>query len=134
MEVLFNLKNWEIKIIFLCMLGTQSTFCKEKVWEGVEREVESLWVIGRPEPSPITMSSELSYKVWIDRLLKSVVTWCDASLLRSQLEFSNAVIVARFAYDCQCCGGRGFHCWGERDCHCFGWEARVKVRVNGNKQ
>ena len=70
MELLFDLQNWDIEIIFLFMLRAQSTFCKEKVWKGVESEVELVWVIGRPKPSPIIMSSEPSYEAWINILLK----------------------------------------------------------------
>ena len=70
MELLFDLQNWDIEIIFLFMLRAQSTFCKEKVWKGVESEVELVWVIGRPKPSPIIMLLELSYEAWINILLK----------------------------------------------------------------
>ena len=38
------------------MVGTQRTIYKEKVRQGVETVVEPVWVIGRPVPSPITMS------------------------------------------------------------------------------
>ena len=135
MEVLFNLQNWEIEIIFLCMLGSQSMFCKEKVWEGVESEVESVRVIGRPDPLLIIMSSKPLYGIWIDRLFKSVITWYDAPLLRSQLKFSKTVVMARFAHGCQSYGGQGCHYWGGRGCHCcYGREAGVKVGVNVNNQ
>ena len=57
MEVLLVLHNWEIEIKFRFMVGTHRTLERVKEEEGVLKEMEPVWDMGRPEPSPIMISS-----------------------------------------------------------------------------
>ena len=60
-DVLFELQTCEMDIKFLFMAGTQRTLGKKNVCEGMKRVVEPIWVMERPMPSLMTMSSVLSY-------------------------------------------------------------------------
>ena len=57
---------------FLFIVG--STLDNENLCEGVERVVEKVCKMGRPVPSPITMSLAPSYGLCREKLVKSEVT------------------------------------------------------------
>lgn len=69
---------------FFFIVGTHKTLFNWKVLWDVLREEETVWVMERPKPSSIIMSSDSLYGVCIERLFRSAVTWWEAPLSKSQ--------------------------------------------------
>ena len=109
METLLECQNCDIEIKLFFIDGTQRTLFNVKVFWGVLREVEPVWVMGRLEPSLILMSSVPMYGACRERLTRSNVTWCDAPLSKSQDGVVEG-LVSRWA-----CGCHGVPYWEELD-------------------
>lgn len=104
-QTLFDMQNWEIEIRFFFMLCAQRTLSNVNLMLEELNNVEPVWIMRRPEPLPIIMSSELEYGAWKDRLLRSAVSWWVAPVSSSHFGVLGVVLAAKWA--------RGYHDVGE---------------------
>lgn len=68
----------ETDIIFIDIVETWKTLVKEAGWVSVDVINEPVFSMDRRVPSPVTMLSLHVYGVWSERLVRSLVIWCEA--------------------------------------------------------
>lgn len=99
-ETLLELQRQYTEMRFLWIWGTQRTLVKERLRLEDGNDSEPVWVIDKPEPSPMRTESSPWYGWWSARLLRSLVMWCVTPLSISQAFPAWGEATAMFARGC----------------------------------